>query len=281
MNYFITFSNHKYIGARKRIIDQANYLFIFDKIIEYDEHYLQSDNFWNQHSTFILNNKRGYGYWLWKPYLILKTLEMMNENDILLYCDSGCELDINQKENIKKMFEITNDDLIVGSFTEHNEISYCKKELFEYLNMDETFYDTIQHQATALCIKKTQKTLDLITEWYTTCCQYNFIDDTKSKISNEHFIDNRHDQSVFSLLTKKYNLFSKYSLSNCIYLDRNRTAKSLFNLPDGSWINSAIDYFIENRIVYAYLKNNKNKYVLNLLPAYKKGNYQNDNGKFI
>jgi hypothetical protein len=55
----------------------------------------------------------------------------------------------------------------------------------------------------------------------------------------------------------------------------------LFNLPNGSWINSAVDYFIENRIVYAYLKNNKNKYVLNLLPAYKKGNYQNDNGKFI
>lgn len=37
----------------------------------------------------ILNEKFGAGYWLWKPYLILKTLEKMTEGDVLLYGDSG------------------------------------------------------------------------------------------------------------------------------------------------------------------------------------------------
>ena len=57
--------------------------------------------FWNNHSEFILANKRGYGYWLWKPYLIMKTLEQMNDNDILVYADCGCEIESNKKNNGK------------------------------------------------------------------------------------------------------------------------------------------------------------------------------------
>ena len=43
--------------------------------------------FWENHSSFIENNKKGYGYWLWKPYIIKKTLEKMKKGDILLYLD--------------------------------------------------------------------------------------------------------------------------------------------------------------------------------------------------
>lgn len=37
----------------------------------------------------ILAIKRGFGLWLWKPYLIKKTALEANENDIIFYCDSG------------------------------------------------------------------------------------------------------------------------------------------------------------------------------------------------
>ena len=34
--------------------------------------------------------KRGGGYWIWKPYFILKTLkEKIKYNDYLIYSDSG------------------------------------------------------------------------------------------------------------------------------------------------------------------------------------------------
>ena len=43
-------------------------------------------------NTDIINIKRGGGLWSWKPDVVYTTLNKMNENDILVYCDSGCVL---------------------------------------------------------------------------------------------------------------------------------------------------------------------------------------------
>ena len=42
--------------------------------------------------SYVINNyakshNKGYGYWIWKPYIIKEALSTMNENDILLYVD--------------------------------------------------------------------------------------------------------------------------------------------------------------------------------------------------
>ena len=33
--------------------------------------------FWNVHKGFIESRPRGYGYWIWKSYLTLKTLDVL------------------------------------------------------------------------------------------------------------------------------------------------------------------------------------------------------------
>ncbi len=72
---------------------------LFNKIYSFTEQDLINDSdFWNKHKDFILKNKRGYGYWVWKPYLISKILKEINDNDILLYLDAGCELNVNGKD---------------------------------------------------------------------------------------------------------------------------------------------------------------------------------------
>jgi len=66
---------------------------MFNKIISYNDKDLNNDEeFWKKHGNFIENNKRGNGYWIWKPYIIMKNLDLMNDNDILLYLDCGCEV---------------------------------------------------------------------------------------------------------------------------------------------------------------------------------------------
>jgi hypothetical protein len=75
MKYFITFGagGQNYYDAVNRLINQVKILNIFDKIIGYTDNDLKNDvEFWTKHSNFIENNKRGYGYWLWKPYIIKK-----------------------------------------------------------------------------------------------------------------------------------------------------------------------------------------------------------------
>ena len=76
---FITFGSHNggvhsnYIDAATRLANQVKELKLFDEIIVYTGYNLKEDTeFWNKHSEFILNNRRGFGYWIWKPYIIKK-----------------------------------------------------------------------------------------------------------------------------------------------------------------------------------------------------------------
>jgi hypothetical protein len=71
---FVTFGSHaNYIDATNRLTDQAKQLEIFDEIKNYNSNSLKNEpEFWDKHKDFCEKNKRGYGYWLWKPYLIKK-----------------------------------------------------------------------------------------------------------------------------------------------------------------------------------------------------------------
>jgi hypothetical protein len=83
------------------LAEQIKQIDIFDDINVYIGEHLQKDkSFWEQHGEFIKNNKRGYGYMLWKPYIIKKTMEHMKDGDILLYLDCGCELNNNKKDEL-------------------------------------------------------------------------------------------------------------------------------------------------------------------------------------
>ena len=69
---------------------------------------------------------------------------------------------------------------------------------------------TLQRQGGAVLFAVNKETRSLVSEWYRLASIYHFIDDSPSKIPNTpDFREHRHDQSLFSLLTKKYNMFAK------------------------------------------------------------------------
>ena len=50
------------------------------------------DDTFKQKNAHILNQGRGAGYWLWKPYIIYKWLtddSMEDDNSYLIYSDAG------------------------------------------------------------------------------------------------------------------------------------------------------------------------------------------------
>lgn len=230
--YFITFGGgpQNYIESGKRLIKQAQSLKLFNKTTLYTDNDLKSDyNFWKKHGDFINNNKRGYGYWIWKPYIIKKTIELMNDGDILLYLDSGCEIDIKKKQKINKYFEYVKKDYIIARPTSR-EKDWNKMDLIIYLNMnDSNILNTSQRAAGAILFYINKQTRNLVNTWYNIGCNYHMIDDSKSIIPNlNSFKEHRHDQSIFSLLTKKYNIYSKRNIRNCIEIIRNNTSKNKF-----------------------------------------------------
>jgi len=229
---FLTFGggSKNYHEAVDRLISQVKKLELFDNIIGYTEEILKNDDyFWNKHGNFIENNKRGYGYWLWKSYLILKTIENLKDGDILLYLDCGCEIDVRKKQ---KLIEY------IGYLDEHNILGtnggsvrqYCKMDLILKLDMMKYINNAELTQACVLLILINDKTRALIKEWYELCCEYSNIDDTPSINKNhESFIEHRHDQSVLGLLLLKYNFVTfkrKFHLHYAIDVNRNKSGFS-------------------------------------------------------
>ena len=235
MKYFITFGagGQNYYDAVNRLINQVKILNIFDKIIGYTDNDLKNDvEFWTKHSNFIENNKRGYGYWLWKPYIIKKTMQNMKDGDILLYLDCGCEIDINKKQKLINVFnemKVNNLDLMCSSsgFTEKfwNKMDFNINMLNNFSNMKYLY--TKQNQAGCISLLINDKTRNFINQWYELGCDYHNIDDSPSIIKNCRFFrEHRHDQSIFSLLLKNSNLKYNWSLSKCINISRNKTGIS-------------------------------------------------------
>ena len=97
---FITFGGggQNFIDAGERLVRQIERTKLFDEVILYTDEYLKKDEyFWGKHGYFVENNPRGYGHWLWKPYITKITMDKMNDGDILFYLDSGCEFHIKKK----------------------------------------------------------------------------------------------------------------------------------------------------------------------------------------
>jgi len=230
MKKFITFGggSSNFHEAGNRIVTQAKNLNLFDECILFTDQDLKNDSyFWNNHSTFIEKNRRGYGYWLWKPYLIKKTMKKMKDGDILLYLDCGCEIDINKKQKIIDYFELVKNDYIIGSIT-YDEKEWTKMDLILKLDMlDDKYLNVAQRQGGTNLFLICDKTRDIVDKLYDLASDYHNIDDSPSIHKNlDGFKEHRQDQSIFSLLTKKYNIYSKHNLREVFCINRNRSGIS-------------------------------------------------------
>ena len=171
----------------------------------------------------ILSRKRGNGYWLWKPYFILKTLkEKLNKGDYLIYTDSGI-LYLDKVEKIIKFMIYKKEDIWTIR-TIYIEKKYTKRDAFILLDADFPIYtDTFQYMAGIQIYKKSNFSENFLERllYYSTDKRIITDDPNTLGLPNYNgFIDNRHDQTVLSILTKKL----RFS-----HLDKNKTKASDLN----------------------------------------------------
>ena len=88
------------------------------------------------------------------------------------------------------------------------EKNWSKRDSFVLMDCDSKKYtDTKQREGGFVLIKKTKKTEEVISQWLEYAQEARIITDepnTCGKNNYSGFIENRHDQTIFSLLTKKY-----------------------------------------------------------------------------
>ena len=100
------FSSPNLIRSAKRLKKQAIDMKCYDEINIISINDL--DSYGQEYIKNILKKgkKRGYGYWFWKPYIIKHYLDLMNDNDVLHYCDIGCHLRTTENKRFKEYINI-------------------------------------------------------------------------------------------------------------------------------------------------------------------------------
>jgi hypothetical protein len=209
MIYFISFGTlDNYKESIERIKKEAEEMNFFDKIKVYTQFDFDAE-YTNRHNNFFNTHKRGFGYWIWKSYVVLKTLNEMQEGDILIYADAGCTLNNNLIARNKLDTYIQ----LCKTLPEGNiafQMSYIEKEWTKmdvFITLDANkpgIMNSGQLVGGVFILKKCKRVMNLIHEWYTISQNYQLISDFPSVIQNHaNFRDHRHDQSLFSVLRKK------------------------------------------------------------------------------
>jgi hypothetical protein len=130
--------------------------------------------------------------------------------DILLYVDSGCELNYKGRNKLLDYIELVKSKKIIGTDGGSSDYNYTKMDLIKYLQMEDNI-DLLKKnymQAGCVLISKCNQIINLYNEFYEIGSNnYHFINDNPSTEKNFiRFKEHRHDQSIFNLLIKKYNL---------------------------------------------------------------------------
>lgn len=202
----------------------------FDRVFSFTEKDIESD-FYNQNID-ILRLKRGGGFWLWKPYFILRTLHGLKNGDYLFYCDSSCFI-IKRINYLIDALNESNQDIMLFSLP-LIENQWTKPSIKVILNdFDLSYFYTNQILASFILVKKSDYSIKFIKEWLELCKNPFLLTDTnieQDKAENPSFIDHRHDQSLLSLLSKKYhfNPFrdpSQFGSDIKLFQGNNRTIK--------------------------------------------------------
>ena len=210
--HFITYGDDNFKKSRERICNEAENTKWFSNIKYYTNNDYNLD-FYNENKE-ILDDKVGGGFWIWKPYFIKNHLDLINDNDYLVYLDSGCSINKNGYKRFNEYLDIVknhNTGIIAFQYTNNyfTEKHWNTNEIFDYFDVKDNkkITDSFQILGGVQIIQKKQISLEIINKWY------NVITDNIRLFTNyynknqdkSYFKDNRHDQSIQSVIKKLYN----------------------------------------------------------------------------
>ena len=213
MIHLITYGDSKYSETKERLHSQAYSLGWFDTVTSYGPEDLDDD--FKERFKDILEMPRGGGYWIWKPYIINKHLEKIEDGDILIYLDAGCYINPSGRKRFNEYIDMltkSDEGCISFQMTHHIEKKWTTEEIFEYFNIHPHSKDIIESGqiiATVRMFKKNVNSFNIVSAWLNPLYQTPllFTDHYNKSIKNiqsDIFIENRHDQSILSVVCKLY-----------------------------------------------------------------------------
>lgn len=204
----VSFADGKFTKRKDQFYNEARQSDFFSDVDIYSFASLPHD-FRAKHGAFMHETPRGFGYWIWKPIVILEALKRAEPGECVVYLDAGSTLNPNGGRRFQEYLEIAQSHPSgMLSFVHANtESHWTKADLFTRLGLSLASVEakTSQYGAGFLVLLNTAKNREFLEEWadIATSEGYHFSDDTPSRAENHpDFKEHRHDQSIASLLHK-------------------------------------------------------------------------------
>ena len=272
----VTFADRRYYKSLTRFYRQACNIKVFDFVSVNTEENLPRDYVVRNHlippptsGSSWLNNlrwtpSRGFGYWCWKPYVVLQQLERYPSIKILFYCDAGTHIQESGRDRLLEYIEILTAspyNILAFQFTQitpyiknifdgwvpETTYGYTSENLFEScwtkgdmfdafcIKEDHPYAQSPQNGGGLFAVKNNVEIRSFLRKWIqdTENKPHLFNDDPSILPNFRGFIENRHDQSYLSLSAKimGYEMISEYE-AWCPYIDLpEKTRKLLSNMP--------------------------------------------------
>lgn len=215
--HFATFGNGKFEDAARQLAAEVEALGgVFQEVHCFTElpTAIARDRRWQEHLTKGRNH--GYGWWFWKPALVMHLLEqgVLQDDDVLVYGDAGCTIGARSHQAWMLLLRrVLDDGLEASDFVafhhEHLENQYTKGDTFARFGSSwdsEDFGLSCQIVGGYWLARIGPRTRHLFSQWEKLAEDVSLISDDSSRLLNPAFRENRHDQSLLSMILKSSGL---------------------------------------------------------------------------
>lgn len=233
--YLVSYGNTEYYNSLERLRLMALETGRFDDVFIYTDRDLPE----KISSHELMKYKRGGGYWLWKPWVIYDALSRIEDEDMLVYCDSGNEV-FDHPEWDVLFDELTKCDMILFKYGAIME-QWSKNELIRYFENDYIKrrphigkYYQLQG-GLQLASKKAMSFYALWLDFMVSHPEYVIdVSESEKKNQKKGFVEHRHDQCVLTCLaySHKEDYKIKIKWQHGEFLDRKGQAVYFARISD-------------------------------------------------
>ena len=204
----ITFGGDIYDETTKLVVENG-LKYGADEVWVYDDLWLTQQDFYKQNSYFWEHpHKRGFGWYIWKPFIIWHALQKLEDGDIVMFTDADCY----PIANFSILYDICNWDggIMLFAAETHKQWKWCKRDTYIVMAQDKEEYRDVQAGVARFMLfqKGVWKSTQFLMEWLTYCVNplANTFDPSVLGTELDGFIEARAEQAIMSNLSYKYKL---------------------------------------------------------------------------
>lgn len=207
LNYLVSYASPVFDPYRKQLNASA-LQFGMNRVISYRPSDILGTDFYRKNQK-ILDQEKGAGNWIWKPFVILDAmLTKAEENAIVVYSDADSEI-YNHLQPLFTICENQGGILLFKTMSFLNR-SWTKRDCFYLMGCDsEEYWNAEQVWAGFSIFINNARSRSFVKEWLHYCMNEHIVTDTSNCCGLDNFpdyIDHRFDQSVLSLLAVKHQI---------------------------------------------------------------------------